>query len=229
MGVCAPSHAAQPIRERVSSTTSSKGYIVNGMQPQVTWKVIPTCLPRIIRSCEQCGRLRSFGCSEKFRVNANHKKLDAWLIYKCVSCDRTWNCTIFSRADARHVDRCLLERLQANHRPTAWVYAFDYALLRRNGVEIEPTTAYTIVGEDLRRYSYGQGWLTVLLTAEQPLLVRIDTLLARKLGLSRAKLGALFTSGGATIDAASGYALRDKLKREVMIHIDWAALRACQL
>ena len=199
---------------------------MNGMQAQVTWKVIPTCPPRIVRSCEQCGRPRSFDCSEKFRVNANQKKLDAWLIYKCTSCDRTWKCTIFSRLDTRQVDRCLLRHLQANHRPTAWVYAFDYGLLRRNGVEVEPTIAYTIVGEDLHPHNYGQGCLTVLLTAEQPLLVRIDALLARKLGLSRAQLGALFTSGGATIDPASGYGLRDKLKRNVTILFDRAALRS---
>jgi hypothetical protein len=197
---------------------------VNGLHPQVTWKVVPTCPPRIVRPCEGCGRPRSFGCSEKFRVNAHQKQLDAWLIYKCIHCDRTWKCTIFSRVDTRHVDRCLLQRLQANHRPTAWVYAFDYALLRRNGVEVEPTLAYTIVGEDLTSHSYEQGCVTVLLTAEQPLLVRIDTLLARKLGLSRAQLGTLFTSGGATIDPASGCGLRDKLKRGVTIIIDRAAL-----
>jgi hypothetical protein len=116
--------------------------------------------------------------------------------------------------------------LHANHRPTAWLYAFDYALLRRNGVEVEPTITYTIVGEDLKPYSNRQGCVRVLLMAEQPLPVRIDTLLARKLGLSRAQVGALFTSGGATIDPASGCALRDKLKREVTIHIDQAALRS---
>jgi hypothetical protein len=152
--------------------------------------------------------------------------ISAHWIRKCISCDRTWKCTIFSRLDTRQVDRCLLRRLQANHRPAAWVYAFDYGLLRRNGVEVEPTIAYTIVGEDLKPYSYGQGCVTVLLMAEQPLLVRIDTLLARKLGLSRAQLGALFTSGGATIDSASGCALRDKLKRAVTILIDRVALRS---
>jgi hypothetical protein len=158
-------------------------------------------------------------------VNANHRKLDAWLIYKCTSCDRTWNCTIFSRVDTRHIDRCLLQRLHTNHQPTAWAYAFDYGLLRRNGVEVEPAIAYTIAGEDLQPHSYGQGRVTVLLTAEQPLLVRIDTLLARRLGLSRAQLVALFTSGGAAIHPASGCALRDKLKRDVTILIERAALR----
>jgi hypothetical protein len=158
-------------------------------------------------------------------VNANQKKLDAWLLYACVSCDRTWKCTIFSRVDTRHVDRCLLGRLHANHRPTAWAYAFDYALLRRNGVEVDPAIAYTIAGEDLEPCGY-EGCVTVLLKADQPLLVRIDTLLARKLGLSRAQLGALFTSGGATIDPASDCTLRDKLKRAVTIRINRAALRS---
>jgi hypothetical protein len=198
---------------------------MSGTQAQVTWTVIPTCPPRVVRPCEGCGRPRSFVCSEKFRVNANQKRLDAWLIYKCDSCDRTWKCTILSRVDSRQVDRGLLRRLQANHRPTAWAYAFDYALLRRNGVEVEPTLAYTIVGEDLGSHSYGEGRVTVLLTAKQPLLVRIDTLLARKLGLSRVQVGALFSSGRATIDTASGCGLRDRLKRDVTILIDRAALR----
>jgi hypothetical protein len=159
-------------------------------------------------------------------VNANQKKLDAWLIYKCASCDRTWKCTILNRADSHQIDRGLLRRLQANHRPTAWTYAFDYALLRRNGVEVEPMLAYTIAGEDLKPHSSGQGCVAVLLTAERPLLVRIDMLLARKLGLSRTQLDALFSSGGATIDPASGCGPRDKLKRAVTILIDRTALRS---
>jgi hypothetical protein len=214
------------VRERVSSTTTSKGHIVNGMQAQVIWKVIPTCPPHIVRPCERCGQVRSFGCSEKFRVNANQKKLDAWLIYKCTSCDRTWKCTIFSRVDTRHVDHRLLQRLQANHRPSVWAYAFDYALLRRNGVEVAPTIAYTIIGEDLNLHSAEDGCVAVLLMADHPLPVRIDALLASKLGLSRARLDALFTSGGATIDPLSGCALRTRLKRAVTILIDRAALRS---
>lgn len=216
-------------RERVSSTTTSKGHIVNGTQAQVIWKVIPPCPPHIIRPCERCGRVRSFGCSEKFRVNANQKKLDAWLIYKCTSCERTWKCSIFSRVDTRQVDRRLLQRLHANHRPSVWAYAFDYALLRRNGVEVDPTIAYTIVGEDLDLHSPEGGCIAVLLMADHPLPVRVDALLAGKLGLSRAQLGALFTSGGATIDPQSGCALRARLKRAVTILIDRVALRSCLL
>jgi hypothetical protein len=159
-------------------------------------------------------------------VNAHQKKLDAWLIYKCIGCDQTWNCTIWSRVDVQRIDHCLLGRLQTHHRPTVWAYAFDYGLLRRNGVEAKPTNDYAIIGEDLRLDNNSQGCVMVLLTAEQPLLVRIDTLLARKLGLSRAQVGALFSSGGATINPASGCAPRDKLKRELAIVIDQAALRS---
>jgi hypothetical protein len=163
-------------------------------------------------------------------VNANQNRLDAWLIYKCIGCDKTWNCAIFNRVNTRHVDRSLLRRLQANHRPTAWGYAFDYALLRRNGVEVEPTIDYMIAGEDLKPHSYEHGCVAVLITAEHPLPVRIDALLAKKLGLSRAQLGALLASGGASIDPASRCALRDKLKRELTVLIDRAALRSyhCQ-
>jgi len=194
------------------------------MQSQLVWKVIPTCPPCVVRRCEQCGRPRSFGCSEKFRVNANQKKLDAWLIYKCEACEATWNCALFSCIGPRSIDPDLFERLQHNDQRTAWAYAFDYALLKRNGVVVDTSIAYSVVGEEIDCQTPPQGQVTIVLTSEYRLPVRLDTLLSHRLGLTRSQLEALVDSGGLRIDSESNGGLRRKLAGPATIVVDRAQL-----
>jgi hypothetical protein len=33
----------------------------------------------------------------KFRTNAQKKRIDVWLIYRCSTCDETWNLPIYER------------------------------------------------------------------------------------------------------------------------------------
>jgi len=49
------------------------------------------------RHCSKCKKIRKFECSGKFRVNASGKRLDVWLIYRCVRCNTTWNREILAR------------------------------------------------------------------------------------------------------------------------------------
>lgn len=46
------------------------------------WVVMLTCLPSVLRRCPACASDR-FRPNGKFRVNANHKLLDAWLLVLC--------------------------------------------------------------------------------------------------------------------------------------------------
>ena len=48
---------------------------------RVTWRVVPLHTPRVIRRCSRCDTTRNFACTEKFRVNAQKRLLDVWLIY----------------------------------------------------------------------------------------------------------------------------------------------------
>ena len=43
---------------------------------------------KIIRRCGGCGKKMVFECAGKFRVNANGRRLDVWLIYRCQRCGR---------------------------------------------------------------------------------------------------------------------------------------------
>ena len=52
---------------------------------------------KMIRRCGGCGKKMVFECAGKFRVNANGRRLDVWLIYRCQRCGHTWNIPLYER------------------------------------------------------------------------------------------------------------------------------------
>lgn len=93
--------------------------------------VMPTCLPVVLRRCHTCasGRFRANG---RFRVNANHKRLDAWLLVLCASCGGTAKLTLFERTNVRSVRPGLLDRLHGNDATLATKLLQDPVVRRRN-------------------------------------------------------------------------------------------------
>jgi Protein of unknown function (DUF1062) len=97
---------------------------------QVRWTITPKIAPQPWVTCSGCGCLRAFASSDKIRLNANGRKLDAWLIYKCTICNRTWNRTIFERRHVRDVDAAALEALQSNDPDWIRAEAFNLEALK---------------------------------------------------------------------------------------------------
>ena len=58
------------------------------------------------------------------------------MIYKCASCDTTWNSTIYSRIAPQSLSSALLEKFHTNDSELAGEYAMDVALLRKNGARV---------------------------------------------------------------------------------------------
>jgi hypothetical protein len=104
---------------------------------QVQWLVKPLKTPRPWLSCARCGTKRAFVCSEKFRVNAQKRRMDAWLIYRCGHCDQTWNLPVVERCPVQAIAPALLHSLMGNERALVQRYAFDLALLRGYAQQIE--------------------------------------------------------------------------------------------
>jgi hypothetical protein len=103
----------------------------------VRWRIAPAAVPRILLHCPRCERDRFFVSSGRFRVNAQKKRLDAWLIYGCGVCGRTWNLPVFERRHVRDVDASLLDRLHGNCEMLAAERGSDLVALGRyvRGVE----------------------------------------------------------------------------------------------
>jgi hypothetical protein len=108
-----------------------------------TWFVVPTCLPTVVRGCRDCPSQRS-AASGRFRVNAHHKSLDAWLLVLCTACGTTSKLTVLERATVRSVPPGLLDRLHLNDPALVAELLKDPDLLRRNRVALDWTGAWRL-------------------------------------------------------------------------------------
>lgn len=161
---------------------------------RVRWTLVPLSPPRPWRPCRRCETLRPFASSGRFRVNAQKKRLDAWLIYRCAHCEATWNLPLLERQAVGAVDPALLARLTANDAGLAMQLACDETLLRRHSPRLEAGE-----GARLQRQRLSGGPAAPLLRIEFALSLpcpqRLDRLLAEGLGLSRGEVARLADEG----------------------------------
>ncbi|MEU8779346.1 DUF1062 domain-containing protein [Streptomyces sp. NPDC048606] len=157
-----------------------------------TWVVAATCLPLVVRRCPACAS-RRFRASGKFRVNAHHKSIDAWLLVLCTGCGDTAKLTIFERTNVRSVRPELLDRLHGNDLDLTAELLRDPALLRRNRVALDWEGAWSLDTDGTRVPSDEALDVTVRFAAPVP--VRPVRLIAEGCGLSRAEVERLIAEG----------------------------------
>ena len=87
---------------------------------------------RVYHRCGGCGKKQEFVNSGKFRVNANGKNVDVWLIYRCKKCKHSWNLTVYERTRPGRIPPELFEAFQDNDWDTAMEYGRDLDFLKRN-------------------------------------------------------------------------------------------------
>ncbi|RWA68146.1 MAG: DUF1062 domain-containing protein [Mesorhizobium sp.] len=155
---------------------------------RIRWAIAPQIAPRPLLNCNRCGGVKPYRCSGKFRVNANGKRIDAWLIYRCTGCDNSWNFTIFERCNRRDIEPALLAAFESNDPALAQRHAIDAVALRTRSGQIEEFHDVTVKKEPLDGRPEGATalWLELRLDAATPL--RLDRLLAGELGISRSRL-----------------------------------------
>lgn len=174
-------------------------------------------LPAALRYCKSCGTKREYRCSGQFRVNAQRKHLDIWLIYRCPHCGATWNLPIRSRIRSADIDSDLLERYHNNDRNLATQHALNMGLLRQNGA-IPCASAFVVSGENLPT----DEPVELHLICEYPLPVKVSALLRQKLNLSRRMLNQLIDSG--SIKGAPGiHVLKQKLDGHITLTVQYDA------
>lgn len=90
---------------------------------------------RVAHRCGGCGKKQEFCNSGNFRVNANGKNVDVWLIYRCKKCKHSWNLTIYERTNPARIPPELFEAFQANDTEMALAYGRDAEFLKKNRAE----------------------------------------------------------------------------------------------
>ncbi len=178
--------------------------------------LVPTSFPTVLRPCGRCGTLKPFAPTDQFRINAQKKLLDIWLIHQCQECGYTWNMEIFARVTPRQLDPALYARLLANDADLLRDYAFDPLLHSRNHVQLcTDELTYTLEGEtpaweELRERT------CIELRCAVPLGVRVSKLARAVLGLSASRFEALAESGALSLADGGNAGVHANIKKARM-------------
>ena len=188
----------------------------------VRWTIAPAIAPRPLINCNRCGGVRPYRCSEKFRVNANGKRIDVWLIYRCVDCDNSWNRAILERCNRRDIEPCLLAALESNDPVLVRRFAFEAKALRNRIGRMEEFPDVAVRKEVLDGRPECAVALSLELRLDAATSLRIDRLLAGELGISRSKLQAWQERRLLTVDPDGAGAWRKPVRDRATIRIDLA-------
>lgn len=153
------------------------------------WRIAPLSTPRVHRHCPGCGAVRPFASTDRFRLNANKRLIDAWLIYACTSCAGTWNLAVLTRMAQRSIERSLFEAMTHNDVDAARRFAFDRGLVGRAGGTVDRSVPYVVARSPVALAPAGvasaRAGLRIRIEMALPCGVRVDRLLAGELGRSR--------------------------------------------
>jgi hypothetical protein len=153
---------------------------------------MPTCLPTVLRRCHTCASER-FRANGKFRVNANHKLLDVWLLVLCTACGATAKLTVLERIHVRSIRPELLDRLHHNDLGLAAELLQDPVVRRRNRIALDWDNAWRLDTGGRDHLDREVIDVSVRFTARIP--VRPVRLIAEGFGLSRAEVERLIREG----------------------------------
>ena len=193
---------------------------------KLSWHIVPTRTPAVVRACPRCNDKQRFFSTDKFRINRNRQHLDVWLIYACEQCGSTWNCSILRRIAQDRIQSDLYERFVNNDRYTAWQYAFDFSLFARNQVGYEASVEYRVEGTSPLTEACQATVLEVSISFEFPIPIRLDNLLKKRLHLSRRQLVVLLQNRGVRLAGKNGTTkLPKKVRQCCDIEVDLYRLR----
>ncbi|WP_047980210.1 DUF1062 domain-containing protein [Ornithinibacillus contaminans] len=180
----------------------------------VTYEIIAQETPNVIRNCKNCKQSTEHYCSDKFRVNANQKIVDIWLIYKCIHCEGTWNYPILSRVHVNRIDPIQHQKFMNNDKETIWHHAFQMKKLRKLCDAVNRDISYVVRKESPESAS---NEVTIRICCKYDVGLRIDKLLAEILGISRSKVNAMAKAEIFLLPPA--VTMKDKVSDELLITV----------
>lgn len=178
---------------------------------RVAWQVTPLQCPLVWRRCSRCNSCTPFACSMKFRTNAQKKRIDIWLIYRCGACGETWNMPVLERAALGDIAPDELQAIARNDPAHAEFYAFDRARLNRHSDRVEEGAA-SIVEWRLESGPTAQPCaVEISIRLVLPWHARLDRFLAQQFGMGRDRLRALQAVGSLAMTPPSRKGLRSPI------------------
>jgi hypothetical protein len=160
------------------------------------WTVRRLGLPAIIRPCPDC-RCTRHQAAGKFRVNANGKLLDVWMLVLCAGCERTSKVPVHERVHVRELDGARRTAFEQNDADLVRELVTSASLAERAGYRLDWDGTWALE-TDLPFIELEQGTLAdteVFVHFELPVPIRVERLLMEGLGLSRGRVRTLIGEG----------------------------------
>lgn len=157
---------------------------------EVVWRVLPLAPARVLRHCPRCEEARAFAPTDKFRLNAQQRRIDVWLLYDCTACGATWKREILARRRPEEIGADLYGRLLRNDAATARAYARVVDGLALAGGGEARVERPDPIAPPCR----------IVLAVPDPVPVRLERILAAELGVSRARLRRRLDAGHLVLD-----------------------------
>lgn len=172
----------------------------NGDGPEIDrkalWTIRELGLPAIVKACVTCRSARHHPTG-KFRVNANSKLLDVWMLINCELCDRTSKIPIHERINVRALEHDRLVMFEKNDPAMARHLAMDASLASRAGYRLDWSGTWELE-TDMPFYELEHADpapLEVVIRFELPAPIRVERLLMAGLGLSRSAVRGMVDAG----------------------------------
>lgn len=163
------------------------------------WYITPTEVPKIKKHCSKCGKETTFSNSYRFRVNANGKALDIWMIFNCDHCKTSYNLTLYERISPSTLPANQLNAFMNNCCDLIETISFNPHFYVKNKV----TTEYNPTAYHIKKTGSIEGNVELVMTYSLP--IRVDKFLSQELNLSRSALKALIEKEHITFDGSIKY------------------------
>jgi hypothetical protein len=158
------------------------------------WAVRRCALPTILRPCPGCSGTRHRP-SGRFRINANGKLLDVWLLLLCTACDRTSKVTVHERVHVQSLDPARLIAYENNDPAVLRELAVSASLAAKNGYRLDWTGTWELETDTPFYTPDDPAPFRVLIGFELPVPIRVERLVMLGLGLSRAEVRRMVAEG----------------------------------
>lgn len=165
-----------------------------------TWTLTPVSSYKIIRNCPKCGTRSLFQSTGNFRINANKKCIDIWLIYQCEKCRSTYNLTIFERVSPKKLPEGFYKKFQENNNALALEIGTAKEIFEKNRAVVkEESISYIVTKENIEipvsLQALEGNCRIICIQNPNGLKIRVDKFLAEQLSISRSKVKHLIADG----------------------------------
>jgi hypothetical protein len=167
------------------------------------------------RHCPRCKQTRRFASSGKFRVNAQKKRIDAWLIFRCTACDDRWNWPVHARRPVGALDPMELDALMRNDPALAIRHGWAARQAGNAGAAPDPAVQLTIL-----KPATGATRAIEIVLAIHGAVLRLDRVLAQALNLARREIEAMDEAAAVTVMPTARRALRRRAGDGQRISVD---------